>query len=176
MFSCDCPQVYPGHISHWQPAFKSCSSYYRIRDLTTGTVLRNLTESCNHSFGSAFVDIHQNGSQTLWVVGSSWYLPALSSMGSQARTTRLGGRLASRSDDGWGGMCQNGTECVIGSFSTNDPTLQEWRVGTIVKPGRSSWNVDISTGRPSLNGDKTYRPPALRACGSENIQFITISR
>ena len=23
--------TYPGHISHWDPAFKSCSSYFRFR-------------------------------------------------------------------------------------------------------------------------------------------------
>ena len=35
--------------------------YYRIRDLQTGVVLRNITESCNHSFGSAFVDTDASG-------------------------------------------------------------------------------------------------------------------
>lgn len=97
-------------------------SYYRIRDLKTGVVLRNLTESCNHSFGSAFVDTDANGTpsyakalspacdvsnglmiallcglwragaETLWVVGSAWWRPALE-LGEQR-----GGLLASRSD------------------------------------------------------------------------------
>ena len=40
--------VCPEHMGNWDPRYKSCSSYYRIRDLESGTVLRNLTESCNH--------------------------------------------------------------------------------------------------------------------------------
>lgn len=40
-------------------------SYYRIRDLKTGVVLRNITESCNHSFGSAFVDSAADGTLVL---------------------------------------------------------------------------------------------------------------
>ena len=143
--------VYPGHISHWKPEFKSCSSYYRIRDLASGVVLRNLTESCNHSFGSAFVDTHANGSSTLWVVGSSWYRPA-----SAFATHSQAGLLGARAADGWGGTCKNGTECLIGAFSTSDPALQQWATGVALAPGRSSWNVDITTGRPSASGSKTY--------------------
>ena len=42
----------------------------------TGAILRNLTESCNHSFGSAFIDTLSNGTEVLWVFGSSWWRPA----------------------------------------------------------------------------------------------------
>ena len=55
--------TYPGHISHWEPQFAWCSSYFRIRDMKSGVVLRNLTESCQHSFGSAFVDTLTNGTE-----------------------------------------------------------------------------------------------------------------
>jgi hypothetical protein len=124
--------VYPGHISHWESKFKSCSSYYRIRDLETGVVLRNLTESCNHSFGSAFVDTHKNGTETLWVVGSSWYRPATTAAspaeGTEGLLGQRGDEDLGRSGEGWGGTCKNGTACVVGSYSTTDPTLQDWQV------------------------------------------------
>jgi|EP01043_Picozoa_sp_COSAG02_P012180 hypothetical protein len=142
--------VCPEHLSHWDPQYKDCSSYYRIRDLKTGVVLRNITESCNHSFGSAFVDTDAAGEETLWVVGSAWWRPALE-LGEHG-----GGLLASRLAEGWGGLCSNGTDCSIGSFKTTDPTLKQWEQGQIIAPGRSSWNVDISTGRPQSDGSKTY--------------------
>lgn len=63
------------------------------------------------------------------------------------------GRLGA---DGWGGLCSTGVNCSIGSFKTTDPTLQEWGQGQIIAPGRASWNVDISTGRPRNDGSKTY--------------------
>eukprot|EP01047_Picozoa_sp_COSAG01_P035819 COSAG01_NODE_2769_length_7102_cov_6.325146_1_plen_361_part_00 len=127
--------VYPGHISHWKPQYKSCSSYYRIRDLGTGIVLRNLTESCNHSFGSAFVDMHENGTETLWVVGSSWWRPstAYRYRGAGAADLML---AASRDQEGWGGTCSNGIACTIGSFRTTDPALQDFTVGTALSPGK----------------------------------------
>ena len=163
--------VCPEHMGNWDPRYKSCSSYYRIRDLESGTVLRNLTESCNHvsaaafrlllgephgsrcaqSFGSAFVDAHDDGSETLWVVGSSWVRPALQELGASS-----GGLVGSRSAEGWGGLCSSDATCTVGSFKTTDASLQSWTVGTVLSPGRSSWNVDISTGRPQTDGAKTY--------------------
>ena len=141
----------PEHMGHTDPQYASCSSYYRIRDLESGTVLRNLTESCNHSLGSAFVDTDDdNGKETLWVVGSGWWRPALS-LGETS-----GGLIGARSAEGWGGSCSNGTTCRIGSFKTSDPALQYWESGTVLTPGRSSWNSDITTGRPQKDGSKTY--------------------
>lgn len=61
--------TYPGHISHWDKRYTNCSSYFRIRDLRTGAIIRNITESCNHSFGSAFIDTDANGAQKLWIFG-----------------------------------------------------------------------------------------------------------
>ena len=127
--------VYPGHISHWKPGYKSCSSYFRIRDLDSGAVIVNLTQSCNHSFGSAFVDTHENGTETLWVSGSNWYRPAA------AAAAAGSGLLGARSAEGWGGSCKNGTMCTIGSFWTSDPSLQEWQAGT----GEHCWKAARST-------------------------------
>ena len=147
--------VYPGHISHWRPEYKSCSSYFRVRDLTTGHVLVNLTQSCNHSFGSAFVDKHENGSETLWILGSNWYRPAAAVAATPARAGA--GLLGQRTDDGWGGSCKNGTMCTIGAFWTSDPSLQgDWQTGTALSPGRSSWNCDVTTGKPQQDGSKTF--------------------
>jgi hypothetical protein len=129
--------AYPGHISHWEPQYAACSSYYRIRDLKSGVVIRNLTESCDHSFGSAFVDKLPNGTEVLWVFGSAWYRPR-SSSSSSSLGHRGGVRL------GWGGKCSSPANCTIDTFSTTDPTLQAWSRSTAIKPGRSTWNNDVT--------------------------------
>ena len=117
--------VYPGHISHWESKFKSCSSYYRIRDLETGVVLRNLTESCNHSFGSAFVDTHKNGTETLWVVGSSWYRPATTAAspaeGTEGLLGQRGDEDLGRSGEGW--ELARSSPHVAGSYGPDCCTL-----------------------------------------------------
>ena len=50
---------FPGHLRVWQPeryGGAKCPSYIRIRDMATGVVVSNVTSSCNHTFGAAFVE------------------------------------------------------------------------------------------------------------------------
>lgn len=62
--------------------------------------------SCNHSFGSPFVDNLGNDTQVLWIFGSKWYRPAIG--------RGLEGRLQ------WSGACADNRHCEIGSFRTSE--------------------------------------------------------
>ena len=62
----------PQWAGNWDPRFANCSCYYRVRDLTSGTVIVNITESCNHAFGAAFVVTNAAGMDTLWITGTPW--------------------------------------------------------------------------------------------------------
>jgi hypothetical protein len=128
-----------------QPVFQA--------NLTSPTV----ADSCNHSFGSAFVDTLANGTEVLWVFGSSWYRAQLPVDSDDAHSNRtngqlnvleegagehtLEGRLSARS--GWGGTCgdSGGSNCSIGSFRTTDPTFKSWTQGVALKPGRSDTRI-----------------------------------
>ena len=84
--------------------------------------------------------------------------------------------------DGWGGSCATNANCSIGSFKTSDPALKKWEQGQILAPGRSSWNVDISTGRPQSDGSKTYvlaieqQPLAGAPAGQQEMQLSIVTR
>lgn len=54
---------YWGHAELWQPLYKN-HSYIRIRDLTTGDVVSNISTSIGFGFGAAFVD-YDHGQ--LWI-------------------------------------------------------------------------------------------------------------
>eukprot|EP01065_Artemidia_motanka_P051581 TRINITY_DN9129_c0_g7_i1.p1 TRINITY_DN9129_c0_g7~~TRINITY_DN9129_c0_g7_i1.p1 ORF type:complete len:355 (+),score=109.44 TRINITY_DN9129_c0_g7_i1:111-1175(+) len=127
--------AYPGHISHWDPAFASCYSYFRVREMATGAVLRNVTESCGHSFGSAFVDTLGNGTEVLWIFGSKW----------SRKQADWGGAAPD-----WGGPCSEPANCSVGAFWTRDPTLAVFSSGVAVVPGASTWNVDVARGGPGV--------------------------
>lgn len=170
--------TYPGHISHWKPEFASCSSYFRLRDLDTGVVLVNLTDpvvdSCDHSFGSAFVDTLANGTEVLWVFGTSWYRPMVDASTAAATENRYLWPVGSSSGAGnnnsstptsfgtaagWAGACGEGAgaNCTVASFRTTDPTFATWTKSVALRPGRQSYNMDISTGHPNpQDGSKTY--------------------
>jgi hypothetical protein len=44
------------------------------------------------------------------------------------------------------------TDPITTIFDTNHPTLQ----GTALKTGHSTWNVDVTVGRPGPDGSKVY--------------------
>jgi hypothetical protein len=140
--------TYPGHMGHFDPAYASCSSYFRVRDLETGVVLRNLTESCDHSFGSAFVDTLIDGTEVLWIFGTSWYRPQNAAAG--------GVRGRGVNAVGWGGKCSADATCTVAGFRTVDPTFQTFTNTTVLTPGHSTWNVDVTTGRPGPDGSTIY--------------------
>jgi sucrose-6-phosphate hydrolase SacC (GH32 family) len=131
--------AYPRHISHWDRRYANCSSYFRVRETTSGTVLYNLTESCGHSFGSAFVDDAPKGAEKLWVFGTAWDRP------NEAVWRDGRSRLHSRGSVGWGGLCSAGKTCVVAGFSTDDPTLQSWTAHpAVLRPGAPTFNVDVT--------------------------------
>jgi len=133
-------------------AYKNCSSYFRIRDLDSGVVLRNLTESCQHSFGSAFVDTLPNGTEVLWIFGSSWWRPELTA----PRSRFLAGDKAGGVDSStWSGGCSKDATCSLGAFRTTDPELRIFAAAAIPM-NRSTWNVDVTHGPPAADGSKTY--------------------
>lgn len=133
--------AYPRHISHWFPQYKNCSSYFRFRDMESGFIIRNLTESCDYSFGSAFVDKLANGTEVFWVFGTSWFRPA---SGFQSTASSTGENV------GWQGKCASDLTCEVGAFWSHDPTLQTWWSGIAMLPGHQSFNVDVARG----SGDK----------------------
>ena len=148
--------AYPRHEGHWEPGLlANCSSYFRVRDLTDGRVVVNLTragtggggggglvDSCNHSFGSAFVDRRADGSEKLWIFGSAWWRPVAPPPPPPA--VRGGGL---RDKLGWSGRCASDATCTVDSFATTDPALQQWSAATALVPGRQTWNVDVTRGR-----------------------------
>jgi hypothetical protein len=46
--------------------------YLHIRDLSSGEIVKNLTESCNIRYGSALVTMEADGTEVAWLFGSSW--------------------------------------------------------------------------------------------------------
>ena len=134
---------YPRGMQHWKPSqYASCSSYYRIRSLDTGRVLSNISSSCNHSFGSAFVDVLPSGEEKLWVFGAAWWRPQSSS------TSRYRSDGYSPKAKGWTGGCAKDATCEIGSFSTLD--LKTWNKSVALMPGRSTFNVDVTKGKNGI--------------------------
>jgi hypothetical protein len=125
--------------------YSNCSSYFRLRDLDSGAIVHNLIESCNHSFGSAFVDILPNGTQVLWIFGSAWW-----------RDNTMHGRLHATQGSPWSGSCATPATCVVESFRTTDHSLQSWSRATALHPGRSTFNVDVAAGKPSATERRTY--------------------
>eukprot|EP00729_Bicosta_minor_P023541 gene23541-4710_t len=98
---------YPGNARFSLPEWRYCPSYLRVIDLTDGSVVTNITGSCNHTFGSAIAS--STTPETMHVFSSRWsWCPT--PHGAPA----------------WGGSCGegNGSACIIDVFSSTDKTLQ----------------------------------------------------
>jgi hypothetical protein len=116
----------PQWAGHWFPSFSNCPSYFRVRDQLTGTVLYNMTETCNHAFGSAIVDI-VNGIDTMYVFGTTW-----------------GRNQLSDGSFEWSGACAQ-NNCSVDAYSTTDVDLQQWSsFPRVVVTNSSLYNTDVT--------------------------------
>lgn len=134
------------------PLVPNCTCYFRVRDQASGVVLVNISSSCGHAFGSAFVATNDAGLDTLFIVGTTWVrmgapappsssVPAHPSPGTAAAAAVGDARAL-----GWGGPCSaGGANCSIDMFYTSDPALQAWTtVPRVVLPGKTVYNTDVT--------------------------------
>ncbi len=137
----------PEWAGNWIPAFANCSCYYRVRDIIKGVVLTNITETCDHAFGSALVTAGASG-QTFWVFGTPWI-----------RDNVFTGTA------GWSGPCSQG-DCSVNVFWSTDPQLQSWQAG----PG-----APLAKGLVVYNNDVTpvsASPSRQQAAGLPPHQWV----
>lgn len=149
----------PQWAGHTDPSFANCSSYFRVRDQSTGAVLVNMTETCNHAFGEAFVQTNGEGLDTLFVFGPAWVRMNGPSSSSSAPHTRT------RRGVSWSGPCSDAATCHLDGWYTSDPHLQEWTtVLNVVRPGNVVFNHDIAhMGPPGLGARASPTPSPLGA-------------
>lgn len=156
------PVVYNGHLlmfesivqnspqwaGHWDPRFANCTSYYRVRDQTSGVVIVNLTQTCEHAFGFALVQTNDEGLDTFFIFGTAW----IRAQATHENSTSLG----------WSGPCST-NNCSVDAFYTSDPALQSWATaGQAIHTGYSVYNTDIAhVGVPgaSTEGEGSGLPP-----------------
>jgi len=121
-------QFSPAWAGHWDPRFAACASYFRVRDMHTGTVIVNITETCNHSFGSATVNVAVDGDETLFIFGTPWVRPVLDENG--------------RETGPWSGPCSVGN-CSIDTYWSFD--LISWETERIINlpKGMVAYNTDV---------------------------------
>ena len=122
---------YPNHAGRWIPEFRYCPSYLRVMDLSTGLIVANISGSCNHTFGSAMVDI-VGGKETMIVFATRW---ARFQHPRPWCPSTLHQRTHSTSE------CHNATNCHIDAFTSVD-TLS-WATHTVVRTGFSAYNTDV---------------------------------
>ena len=132
---------YPGNARWTEPEFANCPSYLRIIDLTDGSIVANITGSCNHTFGSAMV-VEAAGAvvggasatpETLYVFSSRW---------ARFQAPHPWCPIPHGSAS-WGGQCESAATCVIDGFSSSDPLLQTWTKEVAVRPGFQAYNTDV---------------------------------
>jgi hypothetical protein len=136
-------QASPQWAGHWIPAFANCSCYYRVRDQLTGAVLVNITSSCNHAFGAAFVATNDGGLDTLFIFGTPWVRMNEASGGADGAHVRRG--------VAWGGACSVPSTCSVDAFHSSDPALQAWTfTPAVLTPNATVYNNDVAhVGPPS---------------------------
>ena len=101
---------YPGNARWSEPEFAFCPSYLRVIDLVDGSIVTNISGSCNHTFGSALV-VPAAGStpETMYVFSSRW---------ARFQAPHPWCPSPAGSAGPWGGACENASSCVIDSFSS----------------------------------------------------------
>lgn len=127
----------PQWAGHWNASFANCMSYFRMRDQRTGSVIVNITETCNHAFGEAFVQSNDEGLDTVFIYGTTWERAQVTSAG---RAKQLS----------WSGPCST-NNCSVDSFWSSDPNLQAWTAaGPAPFTGYLVYNNDVChVGPPS---------------------------
>jgi len=121
----------PQWAGHWDPRFVNCSCYYRMRDLMSGRVIVNITETCNHAFGAALVVSNAVGLDTVYIFGTPWI--------------RYGSpRNHRRGDVEWDGPCNN-NNCTVDAFWSSDPKLVMWNARfPAARPVKLVYNNDVT--------------------------------
>ena len=135
----------PQWAGHWDKRFANCPSYFRVRDLSSGRVIINITETCNHAFGAAFVETSAGGIDTLFIFGTPW-----ARYQSRRDYTSIGSSY-----------CSDSSNCTIAAFWSNDPSLQKW-------------NARFSAARPNVsvyNNDVTHVAAPSTAMARQNIRI-----
>ena len=104
-------------------------------DLTDGSVVANITGSCNHTFGSAIVvPASAAAPEALHVFSSRW---------SRFQAPHPWCPSPQGGAASWGGACENAASCKIDVWSTTDPALQAWTKATALRPGFKAYNTDV---------------------------------
>ena len=132
-------QSSPQWAGHWLPSFANCSCYYRIRDIVRGEVVVNISETCNHAFGSALVTSGTgSNSDTLFVFGTPW-------IRTNTPISRMPQAADSKVKSQWSGPCSVGN-CSVNVFWSSDPALQSWLSGpgAPLTKGLTVYNNDVT--------------------------------
>jgi hypothetical protein len=135
----------PQWAGHWIPAFQNCDSYVRVRDLASGVVLANVSQSCDHAFASALVATGEGGLESLYIFATAW-VRDLAPAPPAAAAAAAGGAPRDRGV-GWSGPCSAPVgNCTIAAFVSSDPALGAWRaVPRLAAPGPNvTYNVDVT--------------------------------
>eukprot|EP01043_Picozoa_sp_COSAG02_P011603 COSAG02_NODE_430_length_22462_cov_52.755042_9_plen_666_part_00 len=107
-------------------------SYFRITDLTTGIVLRNVSESIGHAFFSAVVDDERG---VVWVFGAAHHR-GWDNLGPCDDNSKTGGSPAKG--------------CYVGAWKSSDLTNWSKTFKTVTFPdGNYTQNNDVTWVRPS---------------------------
>ena len=104
----------PSWAGYWLPAFANCSSYFRVRDMRSLSVIVNITATCEHAFGAATVVRGAAGAagDTLLVSGTPWVRDNAPPPGSPSRLA-------------WSGPCADGSNCTVDFFFSSSPALED---------------------------------------------------
>lgn len=141
----------PLWAGYWDPAFANCSGYFRVRDLYSGVVIVNITESCNIAFGNAIVVPGDSG-DTLYIFGTAWERCAIPR-----------GHVPITS------ACETAEKCTVSSVVTSDPSLQSWSLAIAAYPNSTVYNTDVTRVQPSF-GEAAIQ--SRKASGLPPHQFI----
>lgn len=150
----------PQWAGNWLPAFANCSCYFRIRNIISGEIVVNITETCDHAFGSALVTVDptKHGLNTFFIFGTPWIRvnsplpPAPShqprdSLSHEKRSALHASHSAmlARVRAKWSGPCAVGN-CSVNAFWSTDPKLQRWMAGpgAPLQAGLTVYNNDVA--------------------------------
>jgi hypothetical protein len=153
------------------------STYFRVRDQSTGSVVVNISSTCGMAFGSAWVATNDEGLDTLYIYGTTGrFTGACWGTGVNCRCV-----LPRGTEDvacGWGRGCpERGTRMLwslpnllthdascalpdsvprsIDAFYSSDPALSDasWHHSPhVLMPGRSVYNQDVAhVGAPTVS-------------------------
>ena len=116
---------FPNHLRVWQPELyggAKCPSYIRIRDMATGVVVSNMTSSCNHTFGAAYVEpsAAAGGAGTLHIFTSRCARFMASQNFCEDSVDRADAVCPCWHGKGPGSEVKN---CAVDVFSSTDPAL-----------------------------------------------------